>query len=46
MEETYQDVTISLERYEELIRKEALLDMITGEYDLEPCLLRKEKNYA
>lgn len=47
MEETYQDITISLERYEELIKKEALLDLITAEYGIEPYLSRKEvKPYA
>ena len=39
-------ITISLERYEELIKKEALLDLITAEYGIEPYLVRKEKDYA
>lgn len=39
-------ITIDLERYEELIKKEALLDLITAEYGIEPYLTRKEQNYA
>lgn len=39
-------ITIDLERYEELIKKEALYDQITEEYNVEPYLARKEKTYA
>lgn len=39
-------ITISLERYEELIKKEALYDQIAEEYKVEPYLARKEKDYA
>ena len=39
-------ITISLERYEELIKKEALYDQIADEYKVEPYLSRKEQNYA
>lgn len=35
-------ITISLERYEELIKKEALYDQIAAEYKIEPYLVRKE----
>lgn len=40
-------ITISLERYEELIKKEALYDQIADEYNIEPYLVRKEvKQYG
>ena len=39
-------ITISLERYEELIKKEALYDQITAEYIVEPYMRRKEEVYA
>lgn len=39
-------ITISLERYEELVKKEALYDQIAAEYKVEPYLARKEQNYA
>ena len=35
-------ITISLERYEELVKKEALYDQIAAEYNVEPYLARKE----
>lgn len=35
-------ITISLERYEELVKKEALFDQIAAEYNVEPYLVRKE----
>ena len=37
-----QTITISLERYEELAKKEALYDQIAAEYKVEPYLSRKE----
>lgn len=39
-------ITISLERYEELIKKEALYDQIAEEYVVEPYMRRKEEIYA
>ena len=39
-------ITISLERYEELIKKEALFELITAEFAIEPYVTRKEKDYA
>lgn len=41
-----QTITISLERYEELLKKEALYDQIAAEYILETYLTRKEKKYG
>lgn len=35
-------ITISLERYEELVRKEALYDQLAAEYKVEFYLSRKE----
>ena len=39
-----QTITISLERYEELIKKEALYNQFTAEYKVELYLARKEVN--
>ena len=39
-------ITISLERYEELIKKEALYDQIPAEYKVESYVTIKESNYA
>ena len=38
-----QTITISLERYEELVKKEERLDMLTADYDIEFYLSRKEE---
>ena len=37
-----QTVTISLERYEELVKKEERLDLLTADYEIEFYLSRKE----
>lgn len=39
-------ITIDLERYEELIKKEVLYDQIAEVYHTDPYLVRKEQNYA
>lgn len=40
-------ITIDLERYEELIKKEVLFDQIAEAYHVDPYLVRKEaKTYA
>lgn len=41
-----QTITISLERYEELIKKEALYDQLAAGYDVEPYVARKENKYG
>ena len=41
-----QTITISLERYEELLKKEALYDQIAADYTLETYLTRKENKYG
>lgn len=41
-----QTISISLERYEELVKKEALYDQIAAEFKVEPYVTRKEAVYA